>query len=30
VKIEPETKDIRLAENRIEGFAQAVVDLRKG
>ena len=29
VKMEPETKDIRLAENRIEGFAQAVVDLRK-
>ncbi len=29
VKIGPETKDIKLADNRIEGFATAVADLRK-
>jgi nitrous oxidase accessory protein NosD len=29
VRMDPETKDIRLDGNTIEGFAQAVVDLRK-
>ena len=29
VRMDPETKDIQLAGNTIEGFAQAVVDLRK-
>jgi hypothetical protein len=29
VKIDPETQDIQLAANTIEGFAQAVMDLRK-
>ncbi len=29
VLIEPETKDIRLAANTIEGFARPVVDLLK-
>jgi hypothetical protein len=27
VKIGPETRDVALADNRIEGFAQAVVDM---
>ena len=29
VRIDKETQDIRLTGNTIEGFAQAVVDLRK-
>jgi hypothetical protein len=29
VRMDPETKDIQLAGNTIEGFSQAVVDLRK-